>query len=88
MDGQYRELIRQKIVDALVALVPPFTRRDVRLPGVANKAVAVIGMRRTGKTTFSVKGKLSRHVKYALQLEYLQKGQTSIYSGLKKLSVT
>ncbi|HUC77853.1 MAG TPA: ATP-binding protein [Vicinamibacterales bacterium] len=52
MDGQYRELIRQKIVDALVALVPPFTRRDVRLPGVANKAVAVIGMRRTGKTTF------------------------------------
>jgi ABC-type tungstate transport system permease subunit len=42
----------------------------------------------TGKTTFSVKGKLSRHVKYALQLEYLQKGQTSIYSGLKKLSVT
>lgn len=47
-----RELIRQKIVDALAAPVPAFTRRDVRLPGVAGKAIAVIGMRRTGKTTF------------------------------------
>ncbi len=47
-----RELIRQKIVDALAAPVPTFTRRDVRLPGVAGKAIAVIGMRRTGKTTF------------------------------------
>jgi len=47
-----RELIRQKIVDSLAAPVPTFTRRDVRLPGVPGKAVAVIGMRRTGKTTF------------------------------------
>ena len=47
-----RELIREKIVDALAAPVPAFTRRDVRLPGVPGKAVAVIGMRRTGKTTF------------------------------------
>jgi len=47
-----RELIRQKIVDGLAARVPAFTRRDVRLPGVKGKAVAVIGMRRTGKTTF------------------------------------
>ena len=47
-----RELIRQKIVDSLVAPVPTFTRRDVRLPEVRGKAVAVIGMRRTGKTTF------------------------------------
>ena len=52
MGGQYRELIRQKIVDSLAADVPPFTRRDVHLPAVARKAVAVIGMRRTGKTTF------------------------------------
>jgi uncharacterized protein len=28
------------------------TRRDVRLPAVPNKAIAVIGMRRSGKTTF------------------------------------
>ena len=47
-----REIIRQKIVDSLTAPVPTFTRRDVRLPQVPRKALAVIGMRRTGKTTF------------------------------------
>lgn len=47
-----RELVQQKIVDSLAAPVPQFTRRDVRVPGVRGKAVAVIGMRRTGKTTF------------------------------------
>ena len=52
MEGQFRDLIRQKIIDSLAAPVPSFTRRDIRLPGVKRKAVAVIGMRRTGKTTF------------------------------------
>lgn len=52
MKGQLRDLIRQKIVDSLASPIPSFTRRDVRLPGVKRKAVAVIGMRRTGKTTF------------------------------------
>jgi hypothetical protein len=47
-----RELIRQKIVDSLASPVPAFTRRDVRLPGIPGKTTAVIGMRRTGKTTF------------------------------------
>jgi predicted AAA+ superfamily ATPase len=47
-----KELIRQKIIDSLASPVPSFTRRDVRLPHVRGKAVAVIGMRRTGKTTF------------------------------------
>lgn len=47
-----RNLIRRKIVDSLALPIPLFTRRDVRLPGVRGKAVAVIGMRRTGKTTF------------------------------------
>jgi len=47
-----RELIRQKIIDSISAPLPAFTRRDVHLPGIANKATAVIGMRRTGKTTF------------------------------------
>src|SRR4051812_13450258 len=47
-----RDLIQQKIVDSLAMPVPIFTRRDVRLPGVRGKAIAVIGMRRTGKTTF------------------------------------
>ncbi len=46
------DLIRQKIVDSLASPVPAFTRRDVRLPALRRKAVAVIGMRRTGKSTF------------------------------------
>lgn len=52
MEGQLRELIRRQIGDALARPVPALTRRDVRLPAVRGKAVAVIGMRRAGKTTF------------------------------------
>ncbi len=52
MEGQIKQVIRQKIVDALAASVPVHTRRDVRLPGIPGKALAVIGMRRSGKTTF------------------------------------
>jgi predicted AAA+ superfamily ATPase len=51
MEDQYRSVIRQKIVDNEAAPPPPFTRRDVWLPTVKGKAVAVIGMRRVGKTT-------------------------------------
>ena len=47
-----RDLIRQKIVDSLARPVPVFTRRTARLPAVHGKAVAVIGPRRAGKTTF------------------------------------
>ena len=47
-----REVIQQKIVDSLTSPVPGFTRRNVRVPAVPRKAVAVIGMRGTGKTTF------------------------------------
>jgi predicted AAA+ superfamily ATPase len=47
-----RDVLRQKIADALAASPPPLTRRDVRLPAVRGKAFAVIGMRRSGKTTF------------------------------------
>jgi len=39
-------------VDSLASAIPEFTRRDVRLPALRGKAVAVIGMRRTGKSTF------------------------------------
>lgn len=52
MESQFREIIRQKIVDALATPAPALTRRDVRLPAVPRKALAVIGMRRAGKTTF------------------------------------
>jgi uncharacterized protein len=47
-----RDLLRQKIVDSLDLSPPPLTRRDIRLPAVRGKALAVIGMRRSGKTTF------------------------------------
>lgn len=52
MEGQIRSVLRNKIADSLSAPIPPFTRRDVRVPPMRNKACAVIGMRRTGKTTF------------------------------------
>ena len=52
MESQFRKIVRQRIVDALAARPPALTRRDVRLPAVPGKAVAVIGMRRAGKTTF------------------------------------
>lgn len=51
MEGQYREVVRQKIVDALAAPTRQLTRRDVWLPSVPGKAIAVIGMRRAGKTS-------------------------------------
>ena len=47
-----KDVLTQKIADALAAQPPPLTRRDVRLPAVRGKAMAVIGMRRGGKTTF------------------------------------
>lgn len=51
MEGYIRSVISQKIVDAQVAPIPTLTRRDVWLPAVKNKATAVIGMRRAGKTS-------------------------------------
>jgi len=47
-----RDLIRQKIIDSFNVHIPPFTRRDVHLPEVKDKAIAVIGTRRTGKSTY------------------------------------
>ena len=52
MEGQLVELLRDKILAAVELPPPALTRRDVRLPEVHGKAFAVIGMRRTGKTTF------------------------------------
>ena len=51
MDSQFRSVIRQKIIDAQAAPLPVLTRRDVWLPAVKGKATAVIGMRRSGKTS-------------------------------------
>ncbi|MFN0084312.1 MAG: ATP-binding protein [Blastocatellia bacterium] len=47
-----REVIRQKLADALVFEPPELTRRDVRLPKIPRRAHAIIGMRRAGKTYF------------------------------------
>jgi len=45
MSGQLRDTIRRKILDGEQAPLPGFTRHDVYLPAIPNKAIAVIGMR-------------------------------------------
>jgi predicted AAA+ superfamily ATPase len=47
-----REIIRQKLADALAFEPPRMTRREAQMPAIPGKAHAVIGMRRTGKTWF------------------------------------
>lgn len=61
MESQFRDVVRQKIADSLAAPLPVLTRRDVRLPKLPNKAVAVIGMRRSGKTSFLWQELARRH---------------------------
>lgn len=51
MGRLFHTVIRQKIIDAQAAPLPVLTRRDVWLPAVKGKAIAVIGMRRAGKTS-------------------------------------
>ena len=52
MKSEIRKTLIQKLNDALVSEVPELTRREIRLPAVPGKAIAVIGMRRSGKTCF------------------------------------
>ncbi len=52
LEGQVSEILRQKVVDSLAAPPPLFTRRDVHVPRAPGRAVAVVGPRRAGKTTF------------------------------------
>ena len=51
MESQFRNAILQKVADSQDAPLLQLTRRDVWLPSVKNKATAVIGMRRAGKTS-------------------------------------
>lgn len=51
MNEHFRPIQRQKIIDSQAAPLPLLTRRDIWLPTVPNKAVTVIGMRRSGKTS-------------------------------------
>jgi predicted AAA+ superfamily ATPase len=46
------DLLRLKLDESLAADPPARTRRDIRLPAIAGKALAVIGVRRSGKTSF------------------------------------
>lgn len=51
MEGQVREHLLRLLDDATIAPIPRVTRRDVYPPKVCGKALAVIGMRRSGKTS-------------------------------------
>ena len=46
------DLLRQKLGESLATHPSAVTRRDVRLPTIPGKAFAVIGVRRSGKTSF------------------------------------
>ena len=70
MEGQLLELIRHKIVDNQATALPQLTHRDVRVPAMANKAVAVVGMRRSGKTSLLWQ-ELSRRVAAGVPRECL-----------------
>jgi uncharacterized protein len=51
------DTLARKLSESLAARLPLHTPRDVRLPRVPNKVLAVIGVRRGGKTSF-----LERHI--------------------------
>jgi uncharacterized protein len=52
MESLFRTTLASKIVDCVTGERPVLTERDVWLPSVSRKALAVIGMRRSGKTSF------------------------------------
>ena len=47
-----RDLLRIKLSEALATPIVSLTPRDIRLPMIPGKAMAVIGVRRGGKTSF------------------------------------
>jgi uncharacterized protein len=49
---QFSQVIRDKIIAGVETPPPSLTRRDVTFPKIKDKALTVIGMRRTGKTTY------------------------------------
>jgi predicted AAA+ superfamily ATPase len=52
MEDQLDQILKEKILSAVESPLPELTRRAVDLPASSNKALAVIGMRRAGKTSF------------------------------------
>ncbi len=55
-----REVLRAKLDESLAVPSRRLTRRDVRLPAVPGKAFAVIGVRRSGKTSFLLQCRAAR----------------------------
>jgi predicted AAA+ superfamily ATPase len=47
-----RSVIQQRLADAVSMDIPALVERECRLPEIPNKAYAIIGMRRVGKTYF------------------------------------
>ena len=54
-------LLRQKLLDAISAPLPDLTRRDTWIPRLPGKTLAVIGMRRSGKTSLLWQELADRH---------------------------
>ena len=52
MEDQLDQILKEKILSAVESPLPELTRRAAELPAISNKALAVIGMRRAGKTSF------------------------------------
>lgn len=53
MNGKIsRDLLRLKLDETLAVPLPSLTPRDIRVPQIGGKAMAVIGVRRGGKTSF------------------------------------
>lgn len=52
MNGQYSAPIQQKVADGIALAPPPLTPRTIYVPAIPGKVLAIIGMRRAGKTYF------------------------------------
>lgn len=52
MNEKYRTVVRQKIIDMQAQPLPNLTRRELWQPLMPNKALAIIGIRRSGKTSY------------------------------------
>ena len=55
-----RDILRAKLDESLATAPRRLTRRDVRLPAIPGKAFAVIGVRRSGKTSFLAQCRAAR----------------------------
>jgi hypothetical protein len=90
-----RVTVKQGHVTVTGSLKPAPALKGATVELFALRATGTSGASRVGKTTvgksktaFTIKAKLKRGFRWILQLEYVQKGQTSTYSGLKSINVS